>query len=1002
MPRQAHGRPPSTSGNARPQRRKAERSRELEAFAIAQRENAKIRLRPSRLENLEEDRHGKPAPAANENRVDHRQAKRRKTHAHGSSTDEDDAAGDSDGDKWHVGVDGDDEDSDINSENVIDGSDEEKFEGFTFLRSNAQSPRKLPRTHDPGATKNSEVANLEEDSREEASLAYENQSTDEDRLGEGAVDLATALDMNEERENEKEQPSRNISRPELNEFDLPQNTSGGNGWSGSDTSASETERSVLSFSDDEEVVANHARLKSFVQGLEERPSSNAPSIRSQPPMALGEPSDYGLAPSQKLTIADLLGTVTDPRLRDSLKMLHNSELKGSKIPTKGIPGKLDPPLPRRQHDRLDREAAYEKSKETLSRWIDTVKRNRRAEHISFPLLNPDASAAVGTNQLMPISQTEAFTPLESAIQHIMHESGLVSTNNQSAEDKVQAFEELQEKKLPIEEVQVRRAELRRARDLMFREELRARRIKKIKSKAYRRVHRKERDKYAQEERAALMAAGALDSEHERLRHHQRRAEERMGARHKESRWAKGMKITGRAIWDEDARLGVSDLARKDEELRRRIEGKASNRSEESVFDSSDQESSDNTSVDEYDEIERLKLKQKLGEIEMVDQTSPLDSRLSSMPFMQKAESARRAANKAEIDQTRQILAGKEGENEDEEESLVEHGGRRKFGLGQQSQTEHAPRAAEKNDFEEALSEDETERLSLMEGQALEPGLKGLRKKAANRGQSTMRQTHERKEEEHVLRKTNNPWLSGPRRLKSGLTTEEPLISTAAILHDQTASSCNPKSKQLTPKTRVISRSTIEDWTSSSDSDGEVPIGSAVHKEVPQRNEELVRMAFAGDDVFRAFTEEKKATIGEEGDQVVDTTLPGWGSWTGTGISKREKRLANCRKTTKTIKGVEPNKRTDAKLDRVIINQKQLKMVRDYSVVSFVVRADEIQNAKYLAPELPHPFESRQQYERSLRLPLGPEWTTKTTFQDATKPRVLLKQGVIRPIERPIA
>ncbi|EZF96242.1 hypothetical protein H113_03590, partial [Trichophyton rubrum MR1459] len=59
-----------------------------------------------------------------------------------------------------------------------------------------------------------------------------------------------------------------------------------------------------------------------------------------------------------------------------------------------------------------------------------------------------------------------------------------------------------------------------------------------------------------------------------------------------------------------------------------------------------------------------------------------------------------------------------------------------------------------------------------------------------------------------------------------------------------------------------------------------------------------------------------------------------------------------------------------------------------------------QNNKYLASQLPHPFESKQQYERALRLPIGPEWTTKSTFQTATKPRVMIKQGVIKPIQRP--
>ena len=62
----------------------------------------------------------------------------------------------------------------------------------------------------------------------------------------------------------------------------------------------------------------------------------------------------------------------------------------------------------------------------------------------------------------------------------------------------------------------------------------------------------------------------------------------------------------------------------------------------------------------------------------------------------------------------------------------------------------------------------------------------------------------------------------------------------------------------------------------------------------------------------------------------------------------------------------------------------------------------LQNDKYLASGLPFPFENRQQYERSLRQPVGPEWVTRETFQDGTKPRVIVKQGVIEPMAKPIA
>jgi U3 small nucleolar RNA-associated protein 14 len=55
----------------------------------------------------------------------------------------------------------------------------------------------------------------------------------------------------------------------------------------------------------------------------------------------------------------------------------------------------------------------------------------------------------------------------------------------------------------------------------------------------------------------------------------------------------------------------------------------------------------------------------------------------------------------------------------------------------------------------------------------------------------------------------------------------------------------------------------------------------------------------------------------------------------------------------------------------------------------------------MATQLPHEFENKAQYERSLRMPLGPEWSTKETFQGATKPRVIVKQGVIKPMEKPM-
>ncbi|CAG8600169.1 9919_t:CDS:10 [Dentiscutata erythropus] len=50
--------------------------------------------------------------------------------------------------------------------------------------------------------------------------------------------------------------------------------------------------------------------------------------------------------------------------------------------------------------------------------------------------------------------------------------------------------------------------------------------------------------------------------------------------------------------------------------------------------------------------------------------------------------------------------------------------------------------------------------------------------------------------------------------------------------------------------------------------------------------------------------------------------------------------------------------------------------------------------KYLSTDIPHPFETREQYERSLRTPIGKEWNTNEVFQKMITPRVVTKMGVV--------
>jgi U3 small nucleolar RNA-associated protein 14 len=925
MSRLSSGRSLLPQTRSRPAKKKSQRNHSLSALAIAEKINPeRKKIRRSRLGEIEEFGTRQRGRSQGDDENGERASKRRKTKPTEEDEDGENSGSDSDGNKWHVGIDGSDEDSDLDSDNALGESDEERFEGFTFRGSTSQSSQKPRRRRD---YKQKDIDLSEGEGDTSAS-----QNTDEGaELGEDAVDLATALDLNieeevgEQREKQDHSSTKDVA-PLGDDFESSKSAHSENGESdgedpNSDSGLDEDSESDLAFSattadDDEAEPTDTSRLLKFVEDLQ-GPIASSLSERRGPSNVPDKPSDFGAKSSRKLTLADLQPTVKDPNLMKSLKMLHNSEKAGPQAYNGGIPGKLEPPLAKRQQDRLDRATAYDKSKETLNRWVDTVKRNRRAEHVSFPLPDLDALSAPGTKELIPMTLSQPLTSLEATIQNIMQESGLVPQKSQSADHQEQPFEELPGRTMLTEEVQARRAELRKARELIFREEVRARRIKKIKSKSYRRVHRKDREKMAHKEHAALEAAGFLNSDEERERNDRRRAEERMGARHRESKWAKGVKASGRATWDEEARAGVTDLARRDEELRRRIEGKKVTDSGASESEISSSDSEDNVDSFGSDGGSGRKLWEKLEELDASGTVSLPQSKLASMAFMQKAEALRKAANDAEIKQLRQDLGG-DGV-EEVEATLPESAGRLKFGSQEKLQQSRKAKQTGRNEFEERLSEDDeiAEQQPRAESQDIEFQIEERPQISRPLAQTKKSPINSQ------LETSTNPWIESTTSFKESSTKNRASIGT-----EPGAEQSPQKMKREASKKRQSAPVVMVDETSSSNSDDGASSPSFEVQRTLSRNEEMVKMMFAGDDVFEDFDKEKRETIKDEGDQVIDNTLPGWGNWTGAGISKREQKRGKGRFVT-TIKGVQEDKRKDAKLDKVIVNEKRVKKVRGH-------------------------------------------------------------------------
>ncbi|KAL7784952.1 Utp14 domain-containing protein [Trichoderma ceciliae] len=899
--RQAHGRPllaqPKAKSGPKKSKSRAQ-TNALNAFNIAQERFPTKEKKTPRARELDaeiEKKHGRDEDGEDEeDEEEGPQRKKVKAPKRSAAAGGDVEFGsDSEGNEWQLGgMADDDDDSEIESDDAFGDSDNEVFQGYAFRGSK------------PGLRKDDDPDDSDDGNDDQG-----------ETLGEDAIDLATALDQFEE-ESEEEAEGEEGSGSDESEED-------------EDSDESDGSEDLSDESDEEADPARLKDLKGLISGFggedaEDEKDASAPK-------------------QQKIDLGDLgLSVLNDPFMKQAVKLMK----KESKEKRAGATKKLNVPLPRREQGRIDRSAAYEKTNETLKRWTETVKQNRRAEHLIFPLPQNSESAGLDRTELQPLSLKDAANELEATIMGIMEQSGL--SLEKEKKPKKQEFDE--EGNLLTRKQVLERKRLER--EINSREAKRAKRIKKIKSKAYHRVHRRQKERDDMATREAMAEAGEINSEEEREAQDRQRALERVGQRHKDSKWAKMGSKAKRAVWDDDFRAGLTEMARKDEDLRRRKEGK----SLRAAGDDSDETSSSGS-----DDDDDAHLRRQLDELEQEDNEP--QSRLMKMKFMQKAEAAKKKANDDLIQEIRRELDGEEAEASDEEEKGG-GAGRRQYGNGAAnpfSMPQNSARAAKKNRVKDSRQEEDT---SFADGD----GAPHIANGTINHAWSTPAE---------ATTSIAGAWSQGgPRRKKSSSARADDLDLNANIL---TASQPpKPKTKtSTTKKTQPRDQDDDDDESESEpDSDSENRLPLAI------RDKKLVARAFAGEDVVADFQREKEDIAEADDDKVIDNTLPGWGSWVGDGVSGRDKKRHQGRFLTK-VEGVKKKDRKDAKLDKVIINEKRIK-----------------KNERYLASQLPFPFESRQQYERALRLPVGPEWMTKETFQDNTKPRVIIKQGIITPMSKP--
>ncbi|EJD03506.1 Utp14-domain-containing protein [Fomitiporia mediterranea MF3/22] len=728
----------------------------------------------------------------------------------------------------------------------------------------------------------------------------------------------------------------------------------------------------------------------------------------------------GAAGSSKLSLDDLLTPLASRQgalasLKKSMKPLaSSSDPKNQPLPA---------PLPIRTQERLDREAAYEQTKQEVDKWTDTMKRIQEAEHLSFPLQGP---RLVKTSNLELTAKFKPTTELESSIDRLLRSAKL-------REEDINKTEDLMMKNLSVEEVAERRAELRKMRELAFRADAKAKRVAKIKSKAYRRIHKKERAKLlAKLDASAVQDDG--DAEEARLKAETERARERATLKHKNTgKWAKAMKARGEL--DEDQRRDINEMLEKGERLRRRIQGIESDAEDGSSSDSSEMEGDDGVlriKANAFEELREIREK-KDDENEGADEKQQAKN-VFQMKFMKDAAARKNAEIERDIDDFRRQMGdlpvdsdNEEGDDVDDPENpapVERVNGRMVFRPTPQTQPSlmlppppsaisetstlrshdsitHSPVLTINEDRHSVPPPASTSVAPTPASELPNPWLSespstlkvAKRKnelivgKNVTRAQkseaSTMKQLKKSTEERQLVQDDAvvEIVVDDALMLKN---TENSGNAAKAVASNVTSEGKKKdkkekKKKKDKGKAKAVQGPEEEDSEANSEVEEQEAALKKGSKVAAFEQRELVARAFAGDNVVREFEEEKRRETEADAPQEVDTTLAGWGSWGGAGLKK----TAPKPHLIKKVAGIDPKSRADYGKAHVIISER-----RDKKALKFAVK------------DLPYPYTSKAQFEARMSTPLGAEWNTRLGFQRGTLPRVVKKMGtIIDPLEK---
>ncbi|XP_021031757.1 U3 small nucleolar RNA-associated protein 14 homolog B [Mus caroli] len=631
---------------------------------------------------------------------------------------------------------------------------------------------------------------------------------------------------------------------------------------------------------------------------------------------------------EKLVLSDLLGSATALSAVAAVKkQLHRVKSKT-----------LTTSLNKEEADRALREAAFSKTSQMLSRWDPVVLKNRQAEQLIFPL-EKELPAVAPIEHVF--TDWKARTPLEQEVFNLLHK------NKQPVTDPLLTpVETASVRAMSLEEAKIHRAELQRMRALQSYYEARARREKRIKSKKYHRALKKGKAKKALKEFEELWKDCPNAALQELEKMEKARMTERMSLKHQGSgKWAKSKAIM--AKYDPEARKAMQEQLAKNRELTQKLQVVSESEEEDgcteeglvSVSHGMDDLQMNADGVNPW-MLSSCNSNAKRGEIKTDPEQMPaFVAHVSSESEGDERPVAEELMLKERVDPNNaKLMDGQETEASDSQEVRIQK-------LSKEShQSESQKESSEETVLHIQREDPASEKLVVLQ-----------RLQRAH----VLEQQGELSKEHYPKKGLSRPLLKG--EWKEMKPPTKPDASGGKKKKEQMIDLQNLLAANSSPSVKPLA----------------VPTMQQLEDEVETGHKQLIKEAFAGDDVIREFLKEKREAIETNKPKDLDLSLPGWGEWVGMGLKPSAKKRRRF-----LIKAPESSPRKDKNLPNVIISEK-----RNIHAAAHQVRA------------LPHPFTHHQQFERTIQNPIGYMWNTQRTFQKLTVPKVGTKLGhIIKPIK----